>query len=467
MSMLNHKTRAPRDAFFRAALTTLAFTAAAFQIAVAGEWKAGVARVNITPEKFLWMSGYGGRNKPAEGKLTDLWAKALVLEDPAGERAALVTLDLIGLDRSLSLAVRGKLREAYGLELRQVALCASHTHTGPVVGRNLTAMYFLDEAQRRLIDEYATRLERDIVSVVGKARENLAPGELSWGSGRATFAVNRRENREADVPRLRAAGELKGPVDHAVPVLKVTRGDKMVAVVVGYACHCTVLSFYQWSGDYAGFAQIELERAHPGAVALFWAGCGADINPLPRRQVALAKEYGLQLARAAEKVLAGPMRPITGGLATAYDELDLPFGKLPGREEIEKDAQSPDRFRARRAKLLLEELERQGKLRATYPYPVQTWRLGSEVLLVTLGGEVVVDYALRLKRELGQQSTWVAGYTNDVMAYIPSRRVLAEGGYEGASAMIYYGLPTAWAPEVEELVVGAVHEQVKRLRAPK
>src|SRR5262249_35203995 len=115
-------------------------------------------------------------------------------------------------------------------------------------------------------------------------------------------------------------------------------------------------------------------------------------------------------------------------------------------------------------RLLLHRIEKDGSLSGTYPYPVQTWRLGDDLTWVALGGEVVVDYSLRLKRELGRDATWVAGYTNDVMAYIPSLCVLKEGGYEGATAMIYYGQPTVWSPRVEESIVAAVREQVEKLR---
>ena len=432
----------------------------------AEEWKAGVARMNITPREQLWMSGYASRDRPAEGKLTDLWAKALVLEDPAGERAVLVTLDLIGVNRELTLRIRRRLEEAHGLDLARVALCSSHTHTGPVVGRNLSSMYFVSDEQVARIDRYALRLERDLLDVVGRAVKDLRPAGLSWGIGRATFAVNRRENREADVPRLRAAGGLRGPVDHDVPVLAVTTpGGELTAVVTGYACHATVLSFQRWSGDYAGFAQIELEKSHPGAVAMFWAGCGGDQNPLPRRKVDLAREYGRQLARAVDEVLGGDMQRITGRLAAAYTEVDLPFAGLPSRREVEQKSQSSNRYEASRARLLLERLERDGTLSPTYPYPVQSWRLGPDLLFITLGGEVVVDYSLRLKEELGRDRTWVAAYANDVMAYIPSLRVLKEGGYEGGGSMVYYGLPALWSERVEELIVSTVHEQTKRLRS--
>ncbi len=427
-------------------------------------WKAGAAKVVVTPDKPMWMAGYSSRSKPAEGKLTELWAKALVLEDAAGERAALVTLDLIGIDRGLSQSVCKALKERYGLERRQIALCTSHTHTGPVVARNLRPMHFemLDEGQKKLISEYADFLEAKIVEVVGQAIKQLAPADIAWGSGTATFAVNRRNNREADVPQLRANGQLKGPFDHDVPVLAVKDKDgKLIAVTFGYACHSTVLSFYQWSGDYAGFAQMGLENAHPGCVALFWAGCGADQNPLPRRKVELATDYGIQLAAAVDEVLDSKMPALKGKLAASYREIDLPLDKLPTREQIEEDAKSSNKYVAARAKMFLADLEAGKPLSQTYPYPIQVWRLGSDVDFITLGGEVVVDYALRLKTELRGKQTWVAGYTNDVMAYIPSRRVLREGGYEGGGAMVYYGLPTTWSPDVEKLIVDSVHDQLK------
>jgi len=80
---------------------------------------------------------------------------------------------------------------------------------------------------------------------------------------------------------------------------------------------------------------------------------------------------------------------------------------------------------------------------------------------VHLGGEVVVDYALRIKSENPGKAVWVDGYSNDVMAYIPSLRVLKEGGYEGNTSMVYYGMPSIWAPSIEDRIMGAVNEMIK------
>lgn len=430
-----------------------------------GGWKAGVAKVVITPDKPMWMSGYSSRDKPAEGKIHDLWAKALVLEDANGRRCVLVTMDLVGIPRDVSVAVCGAIKKKHDLPREAVMLSTSHTHSGPVVGPNLRAMYFFGEEQAKLVDEYTQALQDKLVGVVGQALEQLGPVRVEWGSGHATFAVNRRNNKEADVPKLRELGQLKGPVDHDVPVLAVRDPEgHLKAVAFGYACHATVLPFYQWCGDYPGFAQITLEKAHPNAVALFWAGCGGDQNPLPRRSVALAAEHGKRLADAVEAVLAGPMTPLQGELAAVYSEIPLAFGDLPSREQLVRDTTAKDKFFAERARLLLRRIDKEGSLSGTYPYPVQTWRLGNDLTWVALGGEVVVDYSRRLKSELGRGTTWVAGYANDVMAYIPSLRVLKEGGYEGATAMVYYGQPTVWSPRVEESIVAAVRGQVEKLR---
>lgn len=423
-------------------------------------WQAGVARANITPAQPMWMSGYASRDRPADGKLTDLWAKALVLKDANGKVAVLITMDLIGIGRDMSLEVRKRLEQKHDLPRSAIALATSHTHSGPIVETNLAPMFGLDDTQQQLVDAYAEELLDELVAVVGYALEDLKPARLAWGTGAATFAVNRRNNPENEVVERRAADKLVGPVDHDVPVLAV-RGedDSLRAIVFGYACHATTLADFVWCGDWPGFAQIELEHRHPQAVAMFWAGCGADQNPLPRRTVELAQDYGRQTADAIDAVLAQPIKAIEPRIDTAYEEIDLAFSELPTKEQL-TSAAAVDDYNGRRAKMLLAQIANEGQLRATYPFPIQVWRLGNELAWVFLGGEVVVDYSLRLKREVAPTPIWVAGYSNDVMAYIPSKRVLDEGGYEGGGAMVYYGLPSPWAADVEERIISKCREMV-------
>lgn len=431
---------------------------------MAGEWQAGAAKQVITPTTPMWMAGYGDRNRPADGTLNDLYARAVCLQDETGSRLLVITLDLIGIDRAFAESVCKRLAEQHQLERRQIAICSSHTHTGPVVGGNLYSMHYrtLPSEHQRLIDAYVKTLEQKIVDSATEAISHMAPCQLSWANGRAAFAVNRRNNPEGEVPSRRSAGTLAGPQDHDVPVLAIHATDgSLRAVLFGYACHATVLSSFQWSGDYPGFAAQTLEQDFPGCVALFWAGCGADQNPLPRRQVALAQQYGHELAAAVKQVLEADRRPIGGKLKLNYQEIDLALGPLPARAQWEADAKSENRYVAARAGLMLERMAANETIPTTYPYPIATVKLGDEVEWIFLGGEVVVDYAVRLKSELQGPNTWVCGYANDVMAYIPSRRVLREGGYEGGGAMVYYGLPAPWSDQVEEQIVGTVRQLLK------
>jgi hypothetical protein len=434
--------------------------------APADGWKAGVAVQVITPAEPMWMAGYGNRNKPSEGKLTELYVKALALEDPAGGKLVLLTSDLVGVPRELSEAVADDVRKRTGLPRERLMLTVSHTHCGPVLSNSLRDMYDMPEAERKKIAPYTEKVRGWMADTVVKALDGLKPAKLSFGKGTARFAVNRR--KPTDKGFINDANP-EGPVDHDVPVLRVeSPGGELRAVVMGYACHNTTLQFYQWCGDYAGFAQAYLEEKHPGATALFWAGCGADANPLPRSKVELCQKYGRELADAVEGVLAGQMTPVQGNAAARYAAIALPFDELPGREKLNADLLSKQYAVRTRARRLLEVLQKEGKLDDQYRhYPVQVWGLGDRLTWVALGGEVVVDYSLRLQKELGgDRPLWVTAYANDVMAYIPSARVLKEGGYEGDTSMIYYGMPTKWGPPIEEKIVDKVRELVKEVRGP-
>lgn len=421
-------------------------------------FKAGTAVRVITPTEPLWMAGYAKRMKPAEGKEHDLYVKALALEDAEGGRLVVVTSDLLGIPRALAESVSAEVAKKSKLPRERLMLTCSHTHCAPVLDDALTDMYELPAGQAEKITAYTKDLREKMVAVIEAALADLKPARLSIGEGTARFAVNRREVTPKGVINGRNP---EGPVDHSVPTLRVDGADgKLRAVVFGYACHNTTLQYLRWCGDYAGFAQQYVEEKHPGAVALYWIGCGGDANPLPRSKVELCQKYGRELADAVEGVLKQEAKPIKGPFAARYETISLALGELPTKEKLTADLLSKEYAVRTRATRLLKELEGKGKIADHYPhYPVQVWRLGGEVLWVALGGEVVIDYNLRLKKELaGDARVWVAGYANDVMAYIPSARVLKEGGYEADSSMIYYGLPTRWAPTLEEKIVAKVKQ---------
>ena len=431
-------------------------------------WQAGSARVNITPKQFMWMSGYGGRTTPAEGKLTDLWIKALALEDPTGNQAVLITADLVGIGAKSTRHIAGELKTKFGLSRDQFAIATSHTHTGPALSDNLVPLHYLraNEAERARIVDYTIWMRNKCVEAVGMALKAKQPSHITWGSGQCTVAVNRRNNSEKNVPQLRIDGKLQGPYDHDVPVLVIRDKDQhLKTVVFGYACHATVLPILKWSGDYPGFAQLALEEMHPEINAMFWAGCGADQNPLPRRTVALARHYGRRLAISVDKVINGTLRPIEGNLKTNYQEITARTQAPPSAAEVQKMVDSDNGYQKAYGTFLQNQLAKNKALPTSYQYPIQTFQFG-EVKLILLGGEVVVDYAIKLKQgpkpstPWRDPSVWVAGYSNDVMAYIPSLRVLKEGGYEGGTSNRYYGLAALWDEGVEQEILTEVRRQI-------
>jgi neutral/alkaline ceramidase-like enzyme len=427
-------------------------------------WKVGCAKACITPEKSLWMAGYSSRTGPSQGKLHDLWVKALALETTDGHKAVLVAADLLGIPRAMYDTICEELQEQCGLDRSQILLNCSHSHCTPVLADALFDVYPLEDNHRTAIYEYSAKLEKTIVAVIIEAFSGMEQATISAGESTAMFACNRRNNRVADVIAARKAGEFpKGPSDRRVPVLAVRASSgELKAVLFGYACHCTTLANYQWSGDYAGFAQIAIEKNHPQTQAMFAAGCGADQNPLPRRKIELCEQYGELLAKAVEDVLDGEMEPVSPKLGTAFEFVDLKFGEQPTAEELKATAAGNIEYQARWAKRMLGIIESGKPFEKSYRYPIQVWRLGGEYTMIAMGGEVVVDYSLIFADKYGSK-TWVAGYTNDVMAYIPSHRIWKEGGYE-SGAFAVYGLPVVrWNENIEQEITDSVGRLVDKL----
>ncbi len=432
----------------------LGIGAVAFGQAASG-WKAGVARVKITPEEPMWLAGYASRNHPMEGVRQDVWAKALAMEDGKGHVGVIVTLDLCGIQREMTHEMLDVLNRRYGLKPDQVIFNASHTHSGPLACLSPWLVHPLTEADWERTYAFTRRMMDKVTGMVGDALARRSPAKVSTGSGFARFAVNRRRNVEKD---LTPSSELKGPVDHAVPVLKVEGMDgKLRAVLFGYACHNTVLSEYLVCGDYAGYAQEEVERLHPGATALFFQGAGADQNPLPRRKASLAMQYGRELAAAVEQALADEMKPREPVLLTKCAEVMLAMEEPVSAAQLEKLAKEKS-WRSLYAKAMIAERAKGAKPAREYPYPVQYWRIGDQKLF-TLGGEVMCGYSLAVKGKHGADA-FVMGYSNDVMAYIPMPEMWDEGGYEIRDSHICYGLPAPWKRDVTRRILDTVDRLV-------
>ena len=422
-------------------------------------WKTGTDKINITPKSPLWMAGYGHRDHTSEGKYGELWVKVLALEDAKGYQTVIVTSDLLGLPKNLSDGIRNSAIKKFGLQKSQIVLNSSHTHSAPVLGKSLFDIYPMNPQQRNEVEEYTDNLQEEIVKSIGKALSKMKPSKIYSNNGTARFQVNRRNNKESEV---HLSTDLNGPMDHAVPVIKVIdENDQITTVLFGYACHPTVLSGYQWSGDYPGYAQEVVEKNYPGVMAMFFQGAGGDQNPLPRRTLPLAKQYGTVLAATVERVLSEDMKPLDAKLGTAYTEIDLGLEAAPSKTELNKIINEQSGYMKRWAERMLEEIEAGNPLPSSYPFPVQIIKIGDQPIF-TMGGEVTVGYANRLKEKYGPD-IFVMTYTNDVMSYIPTEVILKEGGYEGHTAQMVYGLPSKWKSGLEDQILSAFDELAAKL----
>ncbi len=430
-------------------------------------WKAGAAEVVITPAEPMVMGGYGSRDEPFETVLHDLWASALVLEDQQGQRLVLVTLDLITITGELRNTIAAEAKKRFGLNPESLWINISHTHTGPEIRSEIARLWGRSESQAAQCERYYKSLPGKVLDVIGQALEGLEPAKLDYSYARAGFAMNRRTPiKRNDRIDFVNRPHPDGPVDHQVPVLRVTDPKGTVrALVFGYACHCTTLSRLDLSGDYAGFAKESLRKVYPKAIPLFVTGCGADQNPYPRhRSTVDAQTHGKTLAYAVQAALSTHQYPVAGPLRVALEPVTLQFATPPTKETLERQAKSSNRFLKSHAKALLDQIKQNGKIADTYDVPIQVVRFGDDLLLIALPGETVVDYSLKFKDQYGEKSpVWVAGYSNDVFGYLPSLRVLEEGGYEGGGAFNYSDrFPGPFEKSVESRVTEKVDELVRK-----
>ncbi len=428
------------------------------------DWKVGLAKVKITPEQPVFLSGYASRNKPYEKVTADLYAKALALEDQEGHLAVLVTTDLLGLSAAVAEPICERLAAKAGLKRDQILLSSSHIHTGPTLSLdpkprdNQTA----GDAQRTVA--YTRQLQDKLVEVVVNALQKREPARLSWGSGVVHFVMNRREFTPNGVI---LGVNARGPADRSVPVLRIDGADgKPRAVLFGAATHNTTLTqnCYEVCGDYAGFAQEYLQEHLPGTQAMFILGCAGDSNPYPRGTMEMAREHGAELGKEVCRVLETKLQPVRGPLKIAFAKVDLPLQTPPSRAELEKQAAARNSVQAGTARQLLAILDRGEKPPTHYSCPVTVWQFGSDLTLVGLSGEVVVDYVAMLEKALGPNRLWPAAYCNDVFGYLPSARVLAEGGYETRG--LYSGGVGLFDPKAQDVLVAKVRELAAKVGRP-
>lgn len=432
----------------------------------ATHWEAGFSKVDVTPKEPVRMSGYGNRDHASVGVDTPLFVRAVCLRSITDKETdkplILLSIDNIGLSGARTRGLASKIESKLEIGRERVVFCSTHTHSGPDLAGQLSNIFAtpLTDEETGAAKRYAAELDQAILNAVDLAFADLKPASLSYGVGNTSFAANRRLLTEGKWTGFGVQAD--GPVDHSVPVLRISAPDGSVrGLIFNYACHCTTVGgdYYKINADWAGYAATQLESNFDGAVALCTIGCGADANPNPRGTVEFSKMHGQALADEIQRLLATQLAPINTVAQARFDYAALSF-ELPTREELEERLADSRVQTRRHAQQMIKVLEKKGRLPATYPVPIQSWTFGDQLSIVFIGGEVVVDYALRLKKTLDDADLWVSAYSNDVLGYIASERMRAEGGYEFDRSGIYYGLPGPWASGTEDLLISRIVDLV-------
>ena len=435
---------------------------------IEGQMEVGVARIDITPDSPIRLAGYGARsNKETEKIIHRLEAKALAFGSDAQEPSILITVDLLGIPGHITSILAESLSKKVGIDASRIAICASHTHGAPEVGNAINILMYREGgiygdsllARDHLahLSQYTEQLKQKLEQVSLEALKNRIPANVAWGQGQVGFAKNRRTPG--------------GPVDVALPILRIQRSDgTLLAVLVNYACHGTTLSgISEINGDWISEAKKAIEARHPEAVAMVAIGCGADANPHLRGELEHMELHGKEIADQVDKLLTAQLQPLTVPPVAQIKRVTLPFAHVPTVQELIQQSYDSTVV-GYCARLALDRIARGISLPSGVSYPVQVWTFGDKMAMVNLPGEVVVDYSLRLKEELGAEVLWINAYANDAPSYISSRRVLAEGGYEPVSSMYYYDKLSPYKPEIEDIIVQAVHDLLptnfKLQRAP-
>ncbi len=430
---------------------------------------AGVARANITPPV-----GSNTWGKPADGIAGELFAKALVLDD-GRTKAALVTMDLIQLRGKITTDVRRRVEEMTGIPGRCVMLAASHTHCTPD-----TSQYHPGRNVERIPDPaYLDQLTAKIAGAVAEADSRLTEVRIGVGHGHAPFNINRWVPTPDGPTGARWAPNPDGPTDETLSVLRLDRPDGTpLAVVVNYAAHASVMGWGKYfCADYPGFLQEALEKVYGGEMtAMFVNGASGDlkIKLLEKADDGSDKfAYGgVEDARRWGRIVAGVALSVMEQIETteqdvrigvSSSEVALPICPLPSADEV---AGQLEAGRATGENTEWEEwvlpLLRDGTAPTTVAGEVQLLRLGDEIALVAVPGELYVDIGLRMKRELPFKHLFIAGYANHYLGYLPSAASCRQDGVrprEGCHRIFLY--PARFSEGVEPAIVSAAKELVE------
>jgi putative membrane-bound dehydrogenase-like protein len=412
----------------------------------------GVSKADITPDYPIRLNGFGGRREESAGVSQQIYARSIAISQADETPLVLIAIDSLGIRINMVDELARRLNERFNIPRENVVITFTHSHCTPKVNGASDNIFSqpIPPAHQEHIDRYTLELTNKIEQAAVAAIDSREPAKLSWGVGNVGFAMNRRTPG--------------GPVDHDLPMLIVrdVQDDRIRAVYVSYACHCVTLSFNQISGDWAGHAAEMIERTTPGAMAFVSIGCGSDSNPssgVTGDKVEIAESQGVEIATEVARLLKTGLKPVTGSPHATLNRISLPLNDPPSKEQLQTlvEKGGPAGYNA---STQLAKLERGETLLTAIDYPIQTFSFGDNLSMVFLAGEVCADYSLRLKSELDRERLWLNAYSNDFCSYIPSERLVVEGGYGGGSETPYFALPSTLKPGLEQLIIDEVKRQV-------
>lgn len=387
--------------------------------------KVGTARVEITPEKPVQMSGYASRKDLSTGVHDPLSARVLAFE-AGGKRLVLVSVDILGFYGGTAEYFRDALLAEYDLEPSELFLCAIHTHSAP------TPTIDKEKGHPNNV-EYTEKLRGDLVKAVGQALGRMQPAAVGIGVGSCPVGSNRRELRidKAGESSVVLGRNPNGPTDKEVLVMKVSRPDGApLAVAFDYATHATSLGpgNYVISGDVIGLAEQFVEKiVGDDAIAPAFVGASGNIDPWFR----VLPEFNTEPGWVPEPVLLGTFlgeevvhvcRAIDSNVATARIAGNLAVLDLPAK---------PSGVLS-------------GGGASTAPFTVTVAGLG-DVAFVGLGGEVLTEIGMAIKAGSPCRHTFVITHCNGAAGYLAPGELHVEGGYEVRSSR--------FAPQAADVVV--------------
>jgi len=404
-------------------------------------FRAGARESKITPPVGVSMAGYAARKGPAVGVHDDLHVSALVLDDGV-RKMAILAADLIAVEKELVSSVRKAISERTGMDVNDILVCASHTHSGPVTSGDKVDREWLNSLQDRIVD------------ITLQAFEKRVEAKLGVGQGRVEgIGANRRDPK-------------RGSVDNSVGIIRVDNAQgKPMAVLMNYACHATVLDFSNRliSADYPGYAKGTVKEAlGDETVVMFANGACGDINPggysadisaiggfIPGRTFRKAKKLGAILGKEVLRVVKGIKTHSPVNLSVMTERIHLPLRELPKPLEAEEQVKEKEdlvkllesqgasgkeitraKIAAVYAKIELDHARRAALLpQREIEAELQAMVL-DDTLLIGLPGEIFVQIGLDIKSGSRFNHTFVIGYASGNIGYVPTEEALREGGYE-------------------------------------